>query len=141
VSRQVYAGDLDPEPPSDPPVDQGKTDRNTCLTIDHVIEITVPRVVVVLRVAGESLLDEEHPVDRAEGETDVVGRRTPRSRPFRQLLEPVQIQLGIELGIDVPGDLEGDPSQVEAWLVLEEPAELGTIVESSSHAERLEALG
>src|SRR5262245_8339296 len=114
-ARDEMAGEpdafhLETEPPTHVDEDEGQGDGNAEPPIQHLVEVAVPRIAVLLGVPREALLLEEalaEPVKLAEG----IGGALRRARPALESLEPVQIRTHVEIGILAPRDDERRPGE------------------------------
>ena len=97
MRRQVDPLHLQAKPVGHRPVEHREADRDPRLVIDHLIEVAVLGVVVVLGVALEPFLDEQDPVDLPQDLPRLRGRRGPVADPGRQGLDPLQVGAGLEV--------------------------------------------
>ena len=115
VSGKVDPFDRQPGAPRHLDVEQRQRDRNAGAAVEHGVEEAVARVLVVGLVAGELQLFEEIRVERdhlgvALGVHVVrrVGRRFGAREPARrfpaEVVEPIEVAAGVELGIFHAGD-------------------------------------
>ncbi len=75
VTRQVDARHRESQSFGQGPVEDRETDRDPQLAIDHLVDITIARVVIVVDVPLVPLLHEEHPVDLPQDLPGLGARR------------------------------------------------------------------
>ncbi len=134
MARQVDPIELQPDTLGHGAVDHAQTDRYPRATVEDLVDVAVPRVVILLRVAPKTLFDEEDPVDLSE---HVTGRRRPCAmfpHPLGQKIELPQRGVGIKIGIGVARDLEGDPEQVGREVARQQACKLRTVGKGPGHA-------
>ena len=97
-------------------VDQRQRDGDARLLVEHLVEAAVPRVVVVLAVAGEPQLVEQVLVERIDPRTErgvearVAGDAVGRGNPH--LVDSIEIRLRIEVRVFEPRDQERRRGQI-----------------------------
>ena len=129
VGRQVDPGHRKAQRLGHGPVDDRQADRDPQPSVEHLVEIAVARVVVLLVVAAQLLLDEEHPVDLAEDVPHPGAAGASGPDPLGQFGDAAQVELDLQAGMGVGGDLQRDPGQVHGVLARGQSPELGAVGE------------
>ncbi len=133
MPRQVHARHLQPEPVGHRPVEHRQADRDARLAVDHLVEVAVPRVVVVVGVAPEPLLDEQDPVDLPQHVPRLRDRRAAVADAGRQRVDRRQVAAGVDVRVGVARDLQRDPDQVGPRVPPQQATELRAVGERRSH--------
>src|ERR1044071_9823566 len=95
------------QPLSDEEVDRRQADRNTRSSVDHAIEITILQLIIILRVAFESLLRKEVPVQRLDRFLSRRSWTNPILLLLRHLIELARIRGDRQGRIGIPSDSKG----------------------------------
>ena len=102
-----------PEPPADLQIDDRERDRYAGPALDHLVQVAVARVEVIVPVPPEALDLEELPVEHREalrqGHPEIrgIGDR------LRRRVEPCEVHARVETGIRIHREGECDPRDVE----------------------------
>ena len=134
MRRQVHPRHLQAQPPGQGAIEDREADRDPRPAIDHLVQVAVPRVAVVLRIPLVSLFNVEDPVDLAEHLPGPGPGGASVADAVGQGLDLLEVGLGVEVGVLVARDLEGDPGQVGPRVALQELEEFRTLGERRSHA-------
>ena len=81
MPRQVDPSHRQSEPFGDRPVEDRKRDGDARLAVDHLVEVAVPGVVIILAIAMETFFDEQDPVDLTEHLVRFRSRRATVADP------------------------------------------------------------
>lgn len=133
VSRQIHADHRQADPISHRQVQQRQADRNADAAVDHVVEIAVSRVVVVVLVPPEVLLVEQNPVDLAQDRPGLQAVGAAVANPAGQGIDPAEVAVGVELGVGVPGQFERQTAKVHPVVARDQALKLGILVERPGH--------
>ena len=125
MGRQVHSGHRQAEPFGQRKVEDRQADRDPLAAVDHLIQIAIPGVVIILDVAAIALLDEEDPVDLAEDLAGTGPFGASIADPSRQGVDPGEIVVRIEPGIGVAGQFQGQPGEVGVVVPGDQASEFG----------------
>ena len=95
--------------------DQRERDGDAQAAIEHLVEVAVPGIVVLLRVPREALLLEQilpQPVEPLER----IRRPAHRRRALGEGGEAAEIGVDVEIGVLTPGDDEGGARQIDVGI-------------------------
>ena len=118
-------------------IDQGERDRNSKPAIEHFVEITVPRVVIVFLITAKLLFDEKDPVYLSEDFTSTGAGPEPGAYTIRQVMNSYEISFNVDFGIGIAPNLEGNPGQIDVADSREQTLKLRTIRERRRHTRLL----
>ena len=117
VAGQADAGDGHADPATHLHGEHGQRDGDAQVAVEHVVEVAVGGVVVVVLVADEALVDEE-----------VVQEAVERGRAAAcgEVVQPRQEVVGVDAGVGV--GREHGPGQVEGHLGVGAADQVGEVV-------------
>ena len=133
MKRKIDTGHRQTESRGHRAVHEGQADGYAEAAIEHLVQIAVPRIVIVVLVPAKPFFDKKDPVDLTENLAGVGTGRAPASRSIRKVLNSVEIGIDLEVGIGVTADLERDPSEMHVVIAREQSLKLGTIRKWNSH--------
>src|SRR5208282_4458072 len=134
VRGKVYPFEHDAKPLGQASVQNGQADRNPCLAVDHLVQVAVPRIEVILTIPLVALFDEQRPVDLAQDLARFGPLFATRADPLGKLVRLAQVELDIQVGIRVGGDLKRNANQARAAGAGEQLLKLRTVAKLSGHA-------
>src|SRR5512140_1168243 len=97
-------------------VDDAERERDAEAAVQHLVEVAVERVVVVVAVAGKSLLVEQPGVEAPHATLRARARGEAGENARRQLVEAAQVRGLVEVGILLARDRQRRPRQVRRLL-------------------------
>ena len=114
-------------------IHQREADGNSEASIEHLVEIAVPWVVVVFLIPAKLFLDEKDPVYLADDLASIGAGLEAGACTICELIDSCEISLDIDLGIGIAADFERDASKVDTVAADEQALKLGTVRKRRRH--------
>jgi len=116
VSREAHPDGVEADPAGDLQVHDAQGDRDAEATVEDLVEVRVPRVVVVRLVPAEPLVPEEMTVHGLDPCGEWRRGVDAPGEGGREGVEPGEVRVDVEVGVRVEGDQEARLPEVDGCL-------------------------
>ncbi len=125
MTGKAHSVELEPNPPGDLHIEHREGDGNTLLTLQDLVQKTVPGIVVIVPVAAKSLLPKQYEVDRCNGSVRAQLLPTPGPDGRCDLIYAREIRINVQAGIVARSDRQSSAKQIDLFIrAANQPSEI-----------------